>query len=194
MEIGVLDIQGSVKEHFEALKKAGVSPILVKTIEDLERVSGLIMPGGESTTIGKLLRRFGLREAIIERVKNGMPIWGTCAGAILLAKKIEGKQNADSLGLMDIVIERNAYGGQLDSFETQIEFDCGVGVLGRMVPAIFIRAPKILGVGADVEVLIKKGEEIVGAREEKILATTFHPELTDDLHVHQYFIEMCKDR
>ncbi len=193
MEIGVLDIQGSVKEHFEALKKAGAKPVLVKNVEDLERVSGLIIPGGESTTIGKLLRRFGLREAIIERVKSGMVIWGTCAGAILLAKKIEGRQNADSLELMDITIERNAYGGQLDSFETQIEFDCGVGVLGRMVPAIFIRAPRILEVGPEVKILIKTGEEIVGAREKNMLATTFHPELTDDLHVHQYFIEMCKE-
>lgn len=191
MEIGVLDIQGSVKEHFEALAKAGAAPVLVKNPEDLGRVSGLIIPGGESTTIGKLLRRFGLREEIIRRVRAGMPVWGTCAGAILLAKKIEGRENADSLELMDIIIERNAYGGQLDSFETQIEFDCGVGVLGRMIPAIFIRAPKILEIGVGVEVLIKRGEEIVGVREGKMLATTFHPELTDDLRVHEYFIGMC---
>lgn len=191
MEIGVLDIQGSVKEHFEALKRAGAAPVLVKNLEDLKRVSGLIIPGGESTTIGKLLRRFGLREAIIERVKNGMPVWGTCAGAILLAKKIEGRKNADSLELMDIVIERNAYGGQMESFETQIEFDCGVGVLGRVIPGIFIRAPRILAVGNSVKVLAKRGTEIVGAREGNMLATTFHPELTDDFAVHEYFIGMC---
>ncbi len=197
MKIGILDIQGSVEEHLAALRKLAkdgfkIEPVLVKTVEDLREVCGLIIPGGESTTIGKLLRRFGLRDEIIERNKNGkMAIWGTCAGTILLAKKIIGIQKADTLGLMDIEIERNAYGRQLESFETQVEFDLGFGSLGRIVPAIFIRAPMIVAVGKKVEVLARCNGEIVAAREGSLLATNFHPELTDDLQVHKYFVEMC---
>lgn len=192
MKIGVLDIQGSVEEHLESLKKLAksgikIEPVLVKTPETLAQVSGLIIPGGESTTIGKLLRRFGLRELIIERATKGMPVWGTCAGAILLAKKIVGKQQADGLQLMDIEVERNAYGRQLDSFETQLEFDMGrVGV-----PGVFIRAPRIVSIGKDVKILAEYKGEVVAAREKNFLATNFHPEMTDSLEVHKYFVEMC---
>lgn len=199
MKIGILDIQGSVEEHLEALRKLAkggskIEPVLVKAAEDLEKVRGLIIPGGESTTIGKLLRRFGLREEIIRRAKSGeMAIWGTCAGAILLAKKIIGSQKADTLELMDIEIERNAYGRQLESFETQVEFDLGFGTLGRIVPAIFIRAPMIVNVGKKVEVLARHNSEIVAARDGNLLATNFHPELTDDLLVHEYFLKMCRN-
>ena len=197
--IGVLDIQGSVEEHFAALEDAcknlssagkgskKYEAVLVKNISDLDGVSGLIIPGGESTTIGKLLRRFGLREEIIKRASKGdLAIWGTCAGAILIAKEIVGREQADSLGLMDISIERNAYGRQLDSFETSIEFD-GIG----KIPAIFIRAPLIKKVGKGVVVLAKNEGEIVAAREGKFLATTFHPEMTNDIGVHEYFVGMC---
>ena len=187
MKIGVLDIQGSVEEHFNMLKKLkGVEPVLVKNAKDLEGVAGLIIPGGESTTIGKLLRKFGLRDEIIERVKKGLAIWGTCAGAILIAKKIVGKQSADSLELMSITIERNAYGRQLDSFETKVKFE------GKPVDAIFIRAPKIVKVGKGVKILAVCEGEIVAAREGKLLATNFHPELTEDFSVHRYFQEMCR--
>ena len=203
MKIGVLDIQGSVAEHLAAIKKLKnsgggpmVEPVLVKNLDDLSGVSGLIIPGGESTTIGKLLRRFGLREEIIKRVREGsLAVWGTCAGAILLAKKIVGRQNADSLGLMDITVERNAYGRQIESFETQLEFDLGPAgraIAGNVVPGIFIRAPKILAVGVGVEILAKHDGEIVAARQGNLLATNFHPELTDDLRVHGYFVEMCR--
>lgn len=190
-KIGVLDIQGSVEEHLAAIKKVGVVSIPVKTVDDLKKIDGLIFPGGESTTIGKLLRKFGLRNAIINRAKKGMPIYGTCAGAILLAKKIIGCEKADVLGLMNIGIKRNAYGRQIDSFETKIMFDFGSAFAGQKIPAIFIRAPKIKSAGKNVKILAKCGGEIVAARENNFLVTMFHPELTDDLSVHKYFIEMC---
>lgn len=202
-----MDIQGSVKEHAESLRRLGVMPVLVKLPEDLEGLSGLIIPGGESATIGKLLKRFSLDAAIKKRAKEGMAIWGTCAGAILLAKRLAGGGVGDAggtsgvggaggekvvnLGLMDITVERNAYGRQLDSFETQIEFDLGGGAMGRLVPAIFIRAPKIAEAGKNVKVLARDKGWITAAREGKFLATTFHPELSDDLCVHRYFVDMC---
>lgn len=222
MKIGVLDIQGSVEEHFEALKrlakakpKLKIEPVLVKKVSDLSGVRGLIIPGGESTTIGKLLKKTGLWDEIIKRTagsgalaaagaavgsglegsKDGfasLAVWGTCAGAILLSK--------DYLGLMDITVERNAYGGQLDSFETEIEFDFGNGIGARgarqrpaaVVPAIFIRAPKIVKVGRGVKVLAKNDDEIVAAVQGKLLVTTFHPELTESLKTHEYFLGLCK--
>lgn len=200
LKIGILDIQGSVEEHLESLKrlaKSGmkIEPVLVKTPETLAQVNGLIIPGGESTTIGKLLRRFGLRDLIIERAKKGMPVWGTCAGAILLAKKIIGKEQADSLNLMDVVVERNAYGRQLDSFETQLEFDLGTygrAYAGPGIPGVFIRAPKIVSVGEGVKILAQHKGEIVAARQKNLLITNFHPELSESLEVHKYFAEMCE--
>jgi 5'-phosphate synthase pdxT subunit len=204
MKIGVLDIQGSVEEHFEALKKLGVKrrdlkiePVLVKKISDLDGVRGLIIPGGESTTIGKLLKKTGLWEEIKKRAKGAagskrrclahlragskdtfasLGVWGTCAGAILLSKGY--------FGLMDITVERNAYGRQMESFETEIEFD------GINVPAIFIRAPRIVKVGCGVKVLAKCGGEIVAASQGRFLATTFHPELTESLKILCQFVEL----
>jgi len=207
VKIGVLDIQGSVEEHFEALKRLRdvglgsdrpglkVEPVLVKKASDLSGVRGLIIPGGESTTIGKLLRRFGLREEIIRRAKVGgkesLAIWGTCAGTILLAKKVAGRENADTLGLMDITVERNSYGRQVDSFETEIEFEFGDGV--EKIPAVFIRAPKIVSVGHGVTVLAKRDDEIVAAVQGRFLATTFHPELTESLKILRWFVEkLCR--
>lgn len=185
MKIGVLDIQGSVGEHFAALEKVEVEPVLVKNVEDLGSVGGLILPGGESTTMGMLLRRFGLRDAIVEKTAAGMPLWGTCAGAILMARNIVGKELTEGLGLMDIIIERNAYGRQANSFETEIEF------IGKKVPAIFIRAPKIIEIGDEVEILASYDGEVIAAVQKNLLATSFHPELTNDLSVHQYFAGMC---
>jgi len=187
-KIGVLDIQGSVIEHVRALEQVGVEVVRVKNVADLTKVAGLIMPGGESTTIGKLLSWYGLGEEIKRRVSEGsLGLWGTCAGAILMAGKIVGKQTADGLGLMDIVIERNAYGRQLDSFECELE--CFGSV--RDIPAVFIRAPKIVSVGKGVDVLAKFEDEIVACREGKMLATTFHPEMTDGVEVHRMFVGMC---
>jgi len=218
MKIGILDIQGSVEEHLKVLKKLGFSftdgkkqAVLVKKNSDMEGLDGLIIPGGESTTIGKLMKRFGLNDEIIRRANDGMAVWGTCAGAILLAKKVvnlkdenDKKNKVDGLELMDITVERNAYGRQLDSFETQVEFDqcrneicCDKksknAVKSCLVPAVFIRAPKILEVGKDVEVLAKYKGEIVAARQGKLMATTFHPEMTDSLEVHKYFVKMCEE-
>ncbi|MFA5821349.1 MAG: pyridoxal 5'-phosphate synthase glutaminase subunit PdxT [Candidatus Gracilibacteria bacterium] len=181
-KIGVLDIQGSVEEHFAALEKAGAEAVLVKNKEGLKLIDGLIIPGGESTTIGKLLKESGMDKEIM---KLRVPIYGSCAGAILLAKKISGREKAPNLGLMDIEIERNAYGRQTESFETEVVFD------GKKIPAIFIRAPKIKKIGKDVKVLAMDGKDIVAVREGRFLATMFHPELTEDLSVHRYFLKMC---
>lgn len=207
MKIGVLDIQGSVKEHAEALERAGAQVVLVKKLEDLRRVDGLIIPGGESTTIGKLLERFGLGKEIVRRARGEqentsatatkpMPIWGTCAGAILIAKKIIGKQSADKLNLMDITVERNAYGRQLESQETQLQWggtEEGAKKVFTKIPAVFIRAPRITEVSKNVEILAEYEGDIVAAREGNFLATTFHPEMTTDTTVHRYFMDMCRE-
>lgn len=181
VQIGVLDIQGSVAEHFAALKKIGVEPIAVKTKKDLCRVDGLIIPGGESTTIGRLMKKYGLDREIRNRAAHSsLTIWGTCAGAILLA---------DLLSLMDVKIERNAYGRQIESFETTIS----VPKLGRRkISAIFIRAPRVKKASLKVKVLAEYGGEPVMIQQENLLATMFHPELTEDTRVHQYFVSMIK--
>ncbi|MBI4231587.1 pyridoxal 5'-phosphate synthase glutaminase subunit PdxT [Candidatus Peregrinibacteria bacterium] len=195
MKIGVLDIQGSVEEHLKllsSLKEADLKVVRVKNVSDLEGLRGLIMPGGESTTISKLLDRFDLRKEIITRVKEGMALWGTCAGAILICREIIGDSKVAPMNLIDIAVERNAYGRQMDSFETQVEFDLGKGAMGRVVPAICIRAPKLVMPGKNVKILATYDGEIMAVREGKVLATNFHPELSEDLEVHRYFVEMCK--
>jgi len=208
--IGVLDIQGSVTEHCEALKKAGARFVRVKTLEDLALVKGLIIPGGESTTIGKLLNWYGLGNIISERVKDkSLALWGTCAGAILMAKKIVGSQKAENLAVMDISVERNAYGRQMDSFECELDFDFdelkkeqknktdsdnlwpNAVEIHPKIPAVFIRAPRISSIGGKVKILAKYKNEIVAVREGNMMASTFHPEMTDDIRVHQYFVELC---
>lgn len=186
MKIGILAIQGSVAEHAESLARAGCEVVFVRKAKDLDVVSGLIIPGGESTTIGKLMAKNGLDKAIKEKVSSGMAVWGTCAGAILMARELDGQQTAETLGLMDIKVKRNAYGRQLDSFEGKLDFDRGE------IDAVFIRAPKIVSIGKQVEVLAELNGEIVAVREGNLLATTFHPEMTDDLTVHRYFMEMAR--
>jgi 5'-phosphate synthase pdxT subunit len=186
MKIGILDIQGSVEEHFEALARLKVATVLVKKVEDFKEIPGLIIPGGESMTIGKLLDWYGLKREIVKRAKKGLAIWGTCAGAILMAKKVEGKDRANTLGLMNVAIARNAYGRQLESFEAEVKF------LGKNFPGIFIRAPKIIEIREDVEVLGTYKKDVIAVKEGNFLATTFHPELTTNLAVHKYFVEMCR--
>ncbi|MDA1060676.1 MAG: pyridoxal 5'-phosphate synthase glutaminase subunit PdxT [bacterium] len=181
MKIGLLDIQGSVKEHLDCLQKLSVDVVLVKKVSGLDGLGGLIIPGGESTTLGKLLKKFGLWDGILQRVEEGMAVWGTCAGAILLSQ----------MGLLDVDVERNAYGGQLESFEGEVVFKETVSSPGIRFPGVFIRAPKIVSTGEGVEVLGTYGKDVVAARSGKLMATTFHPELTDDLSVHRYFLEMC---
>ena len=190
MEIGILALQGAFVEHEKVLGKLGVESVELRNLEDFQQyrssLSGLILPGGESTTMGKLLRDQDMLLPIREAILSGLPVFGTCAGLILLAKEITSQEESH-LATMDIVVERNAYGRQLGSFYT--EADCkGVG----KIPMTFIRGPIISSVGEDVEVLAIVNNQIVAAQEKNMLVTSFHPELTDDVRLHQYFINMCK--
>jgi len=185
LRIGVLDLQGAVEEHIHMIEKCGYQGIRVKTLEDLNRVEKLIIPGGESTTIGKLAKIYGLDEAIIKKGKEGLPIFGTCAGMILLAREIKDYDQV-KFNLIDITVERNAFGRQVDSFEVEVKIK---GMKGKSFRAVFIRAPYIKRVGKEVEVLAEFENKIIMAKQGKILVCAFHPELTDDLRVHQYFLE-----
>lgn len=193
----MLDIQGSVEEHLAVLRRLGVKTVAVKSRADLDKVAGLIIPGGESTTVGKLLKLYGLDKAIRNRTLIPHPsslypcisIWGTCAGAILLAKKVTGGKPEGLLGLMDIEISRNAYGRQLDSFETEISIPC---VGNKKFPAIFIRAPQVEMASKKAKVLAQYEGRSVMLQQENLLITTFHPELTRDTRVHKYFISMVQ--
>jgi 5'-phosphate synthase pdxT subunit len=186
MNIGILALQGSFREHAESLSRLEVEPVLVRLPEQLEGLHGLIIPGGESTTIGKLLRDYGFQQKLKDLGCAGFPIYGTCAGLILLARKISGGDQS-VLGLMDIRVRRNAFGRQLDSFET----DLFIPAIGRKpFRAIFIRAPWIDRVGAGVRVLTKLGDgAIVAAEQGNLLVSAFHPELTDDPRFHRYFLK-----
>lgn len=190
MKIGVLSVQGAVSEHIRHLENCGVKALAVKDSVSLNAVNGLIIPGGESTTIGKLIETFGLAELIRERSRQGsLAVFGTCAGMVLIARNIEdGIPGQPKLDLMDIHVQRNAFGRQKESFETEINFKSFTTPL----TAVFIRAPIIKSARANVETLAEMPEGIVAARQGKLLATSFHPELTDDLRIHEYFIEMCK--
>lgn len=191
IKVGILAIQGSIIEHTQAVKECGVDAIPVKTAAQLNDIDGLILPGGESTTIGMLLHRFKLDQKIKQRAQEGMPLYGTCAGAILLAKKIIGKEKADHLRIADITIERNAYGSQLDSFTTSIDLLPPINI--KNMPAVFIRAPKIVSVGSKVTVLSREGQNIICALDGTVLISTFHPELTKDRTIHLFFISLCKE-
>jgi 5'-phosphate synthase pdxT subunit len=187
MKIGVLASQGAFIEHIEKLRQLGVEAMPVRLPEELEGLDGLIIPGGESTSIGRLMRDYKLTQAILNRVKEGMSVFGTCAGMILMARKSDDTR-FEPLGLMDITVRRNAFGRQRESFETELN----VPVLGeKPFPGVFIRAPLIEQVNGTVEVLAKLADgTIVAVREAKMLALAFHPELTDDLRFHQYFMDM----
>ena len=190
MKIGVLGLQGDFREHARALEDAGAAAVVVKTPEELAGVDALVMPGGESTTIGKLLERFDLLEPLRARAAAGMPLYGTCAGLILMANEIEGPQDAPHrLGLMDIAVRRNAYGRQVDSFETDLD----VAGLDEPYRAVFIRAPAVERTGAGVEVLASVDRKPVLVRQERWLASTFHPEMTGDNRVHGMFVEMVRE-
>ncbi len=188
--IGILALQGDFDAHRKMLEELlGVPAVLVRTSDDLKRVGGLILPGGESTTIGKLLQRYGLEETVRERAAEGMPIYGTCAGLILLAREIEESEQF-RLGLLDVTVARNAFGRQVDSFEA----DIALPVVGdEPVRGVFIRAPYVTRIGPDVEVLGRFENKIVAVRQGNVLASAFHPELTQDTRVHVYFVEMVRD-
>jgi pyridoxal 5'-phosphate synthase pdxT subunit len=187
-KIGVLSLQGAVSEHLDHLRRCGTEAVAVKRPADLAGVDGLIIPGGESTTIGGLMEQFGLNEAIKERCGAGMAVFGTCAGMVLLAREIlDGIKDQPRLALMDIKVRRNAFGRQKESFEAPV----ALKGLDGPVEGVFIRAPIITEAGPGVEVLAAREEGIVAARQGRLLTTSFHPELTGDLRLHHYFIAMC---
>jgi 5'-phosphate synthase pdxT subunit len=190
--IGVLAVQGDFIEHIHALQRLGVETREVRLPEHLDGLDGLIIPGGESTTIGKLIDRFGLREPITDFAHDGKPLWGTCAGMIVVAREVDPDTRGRSqplLQLMDIEVRRNAFGSQLDSFETELAMPA---VSDTPVPAVFIRAPVVSDIGPGVEVLGRLPDgKIIAARQGNLFVTAFHPELTGDDCVHRWFVELA---
>ena len=184
--IGVLDLQGGVHEHLEHLERLGVAYKRVKQVNDFTDLAGLIIPGGESSCIARLLNIFEIKEVLLQSHRGGMKIWGTCAGAILLAREVVGE--TPCIGLIDMEIERNGFGSQLDSFVSEALIP---GVSTEPVPLTFIRAPKIISVGKGINVLLKIDDYIAAAESETILVTVFHPELTGCLALHRYFAIKC---
>ncbi|WP_304242740.1 pyridoxal 5'-phosphate synthase glutaminase subunit PdxT [Gracilinema caldarium] len=191
--IGVLALQGGVAEHADMLKRIpDVEPVLVKTAEELEATDALIIPGGESTAVGTILthdsRGQALRDLLVSRIRQGFPVWGTCMGAILLARNI-CNDHRRHLAVMDIEVHRNAYGSQLDSFTVSEPI---LGLDGGPFPMVFIRAPVISEVGPGVQVLARHKGQIVACRQDNLLASTFHPELTEDDRFHRYFVSFLQ--
>ena len=186
MRVGVLALQGNFREHLATLERCGADAGEVRTTDDLEQVHGLIIPGGESTTVGKLMARYGLDRAIRERVAGGMPLFGTCMGLIVMAREIEGSDQL-RLGLMDVTVRRNAFGRQVDSFECDLDV---AGISPPPVRAVFIRAPYITRVGQDVEVLATFEGKAVLARQGNLLGAAFHPELTEETRIHRLFLDL----
>ncbi len=190
--LGVLALQGDVAEHVRAIEAAGAVPVPVRRISELDAVDGLIIPGGESTTIWKLLAIFELAQPVRERIRNGMPVFGSCAGMILLADNlVERASDQEPLGGIDMTVRRNAFGRQVDSFESDLHL---AGVDGPPFRAVFIRAPWVEKVGPDVEILATEPStgKIVAVRQGQALATAFHPELTPDNRVHKIFLDMVR--
>lgn len=194
--IGVLALQGDVREHFAALAGAGADPVVVRRRGELDAVDGLVLPGGESTTMSKLLGVFDLFDPLVERLASGMPAFGTCAGMIMLASRIlDTRPDARHLDALDITVRRNAFGRQVESFETELELTDITG--DRPMRAAFIRAPWVESVGEGVEVLARvphgpAADRVVAVRQGDVLATAFHPEVYSDHRVHEYFVEMVR--
>lgn len=189
--IGILALQGDFVEHKAVIEKLGVFTKEIRKAYDLKEISGLIIPGGESTTMSLLLKNNSLRSSIKKLAKKGIPIYGTCAGAILLAHLVNGKKNTKGIPLVDIDIKRNAYGSQLESFEENILIS--IEEKEKKFNAIFIRAPKITKIGDDVKILSRnRNKDIVMIQKNNILISTFHPELTNDNKIHRYFVDMCR--
>jgi pyridoxal 5'-phosphate synthase pdxT subunit len=186
--IGVLAYQGDVPEHLRILAELGVPSLEVRTLADLDRVDGLIVPGGESTVIGKLADRYGLLEPLRRRAAEGLPLFGTCAGMIFMAREVEGPPQ-HLLGVMDLRVRRNAFGRQVASFEAEVDVK---GVDGGAVSGAFIRAPWISEVGPEVDVLAEIDGRAVAARQGNLLAISFHPELTGDARLHRWFVDLAR--
>lgn len=191
MVVGVLSLQGAFIEHINMLNKiSGIKPIQIKKKEDLGKIDGLIIPGGESTTIGKLLERHELLMPLKKMLLDGFPVFGTCAGFILLSKKIENNNEQPLLGILDVTIKRNAFGTQINS----MEIDLKIKDFEIPYKAVFIRAPVVKKLGNGVEVLAEVDEGPVFIKQGNILGTSFHPELTDDIRIHQMFIDIINKR
>lgn len=191
MKVGVLGLQGDVREHLRALEYADATPGVVKSAGDLASVDALVIPGGESTTIGKLLDRFGLLDPLRDRIRSGMPAYGTCAGMILMAKDVVGPHEVPHrLSVLDVSVQRNAYGRQVESFETDLDVDG----LDEPFHAVFIRAPVVERTGEGVEVLASWDGAPVLVRQGHVLASSFHPEITGDGRIHRMFVEMLEGR
>jgi 5'-phosphate synthase pdxT subunit len=197
MKIGVLALQGDVEEHIQSLSDCGVIALAVKTDSQIRDIDALVIPGGESTTIAKLARSFNLIDLIRDRIKAGMPTYGSCAGMILLAERVEDAiTGQETFGGIDMTVRRNAFGRQIDSFETDLKFK---GITDPAIRAIFIRAPWVESIGKEVEVLAQITDEAgkthpVAVRQGRLLATSFHPELTGDSRIHKYFVEqICSE-
>lgn len=188
VKVGVLGLQGAVREHIRALEASGAEAMVVKRVEQLHDLDGLILPGGESTTMRRLIDRYGFMEPLRQFAESGKPLFGTCAGLILMAKHIAGQSDAH-LSLMDMTVERNAFGRQRDSFEAELMIkDVAEDFIG-----VFIRAPYIIDVGEGVEVLSKHEGRIVAARQGHLLVSAFHPELTEDNRLASYFVKMVQE-
>lgn len=187
MKVGVLALQGDVREHVSSLVACGVDPISVRRASEIDQIDALVLPGGESTTIAQLAEVFGIYDQLKSRIAAGMPVYGSCAGMILLANEIlDAKVGQKTFGGLNITVRRNAFGRQVDSFESDITFEDGTNDLIR---AVFIRAPWVEKVGEGVEVLATVDNHAVAVRSKTLLATSFHPELTGDFRIHRYFIE-----
>ena len=190
--IGVLALQGDVAEHVRALENSGARALLVRRLSELDQVDGLVIPGGESTTMSNLLLSFGMFDTLNERIASGMPVYGTCAGMIILASSIlDGREDQRSFGALDMVVRRNAFGRQVDSYEEDLDID---GLQGGPFHAVLIRAPWVESVGEGVEVIALAGNSadgpIVAVRRGNVMATSFHPEVGGDDRVHALFVDM----
>ncbi|WP_058045262.1 pyridoxal 5'-phosphate synthase glutaminase subunit PdxT [Streptomyces roseifaciens] len=188
--IGVLALQGDVREHLVALAASDALARPVRRPEELAEVDGLVIPGGESTTMSKLAVVFGMLEPLRERVRAGMPVYGTCAGMIMLADKLlDGREDQETLGGIDMIVRRNAFGRQNESFEAAVDM---AGIEGGPVEGVFIRAPWVESVGATAEIVATHDGHTVAVRQGNVLATSFHPELTGDHRVHAHFVDMVR--
>ncbi len=188
-KIGVLALQGGFSRHLAVLERLGADAVLVRSKAEMESVDGLIIPGGESTTIGKLLVRYNMLDFLKERIDGGMPVFGTCAGIILLASEIVGSDQY-RLGVLDITIERNAYGRQIESFEADIKIQ---GFDDHPIRGVFIRAPQVHRIGSKVRVLAEFEKEPVVIQRDNVLGATFHPEITNDTRLHKYLLAFIKN-
>ncbi|MED4393640.1 pyridoxal 5'-phosphate synthase glutaminase subunit PdxT [Priestia aryabhattai] len=188
VKVGVLGLQGAFREHAQALEAAGAEAIIIKKVEQLDEIDGLILPGGESTAMRRLIDKYGFMEPLRQFAQAGKPVFGTCAGLILLAGQVVDREEPH-LGVMDITVARNSFGRQRDSFEAALNIkDIGEDFIG-----VFIRAPHIVEVGENVEVLAMHNDRIVAARQGQFLGCSFHPELTDDARMAQYFVAMVEE-